>query len=101
VPFVPDARTLGAGGNFTFSTDLGDLDLLAVPAGVAGYDELAILAEPIRLGDTVVLVAALDDLIRMKRSTGRAKDQAEVEILAALRDELSETPNRPPSAAGR
>jgi hypothetical protein len=102
VPFVLDARTLAAGGNFTFTTDLGDLDLLAVPAGVAGYDELARLAEPIRLGETVVLVAALGDLIRMKRSTGRAKDQAEVEILAALRDELSQTPNRtPPRAAGR
>jgi hypothetical protein len=34
-------------------------------------------------------VAALDDLIRMKRAAGRAKDRAEVEILAALREERS------------
>jgi hypothetical protein len=34
-----------------------------------------------------VRVATLDDLIRMKRATGRAKDTADVEILSALRDE--------------
>lgn len=37
-----------------------------------------------------VLVASLDDLMRMKRAAGRAKDRAELEILAALRDELEE-----------
>ena len=87
VPFLLDARTLLAGANFTFSTDLGDLDLLASPAGVAGYDALARSAELVDLGDVAVLVATLDDLIRMKTAAGRAKDRAEVEILAALRDE--------------
>lgn len=87
VPFLLEARTLLAGANFTFTTDLGDLDLLALPAGVAGYDELARSAELVDLGDTSVLVTALDDLIRMKTATGRAKDRAEVEVLAALRDE--------------
>src|SRR5687767_11802147 len=37
VPFILDARTLEAGGNFTFSTDAGALDILACPAGVGGY----------------------------------------------------------------
>lgn len=87
VPFVLDAGTLLAGANFTFVTDVGDLDILALPAGVAGYDELAPSAELVELGDISVLVATLGDLIRMKLATGRAKDRAEVEILAALRDE--------------
>lgn len=87
VPFLLDARTLLAGANFTLTTDLGDLDLLALPAGVAGYDELARSAELVDLGDISVLVTTLDDLIRMKTAAGRAKDRAEAEILAALRDE--------------
>jgi hypothetical protein len=87
VPFLLDARTLQAGGSFTFTTDVGDLDLLAVPAGVGGFDDLARSAERVDLGDVTVMVATLDDLIRMKRAAGRAKDRAEVEILAALRDE--------------
>ena len=87
VPFLLDARTLLAGASFTFTTDLGDLDLLALPAGVAGYEELARSADLVDLGEASVLVATLDDLIRMKASTGRAKDRAEVEILAALREE--------------
>lgn len=90
VPFLLDAGTLLAGANLTFTTDLGDLDLLALPAGVAGYDELARSAELVDLGDTSVLVTTLDDLIRMKTAAGRAKDRAEVEILAALRDERDE-----------
>lgn len=91
IPFLPDARTLLAGANFNFTTDLGDVDILALPAGVAGYDELAQSAELVDLGDVSVLVATLDDLIRMKTAAGRAKDRAEVEILAALRDERDET----------
>jgi hypothetical protein len=86
-PFLLDARTLQAGGSFTFSTDVGDLDVLAVPAGVRGFDDLAGSAERVDLGEVTVLVATLDDLIRMKRAAGRPKDRAEVEILAALRDE--------------
>ena len=35
-----------------------------------------------------MLVASIDDLIRMKRAAGRAKDLIEVEVLAAVRDEL-------------
>jgi len=87
VPFVLDRRTLQAGGSFTFSTDLGDIDILAIPAGVAGFDELARSAETVDLDGFTVQVATVDDLIRMKRAAGRAKDRAEVEILSALREE--------------
>jgi hypothetical protein len=90
VPFMLDGRTLLAGANFTFTTDVGDLDVLAIPAGTDGYDELAATAQEIDLGGFTVLVATLDDLIRMKRAAGRPKDRAEVEILAALRDELGD-----------
>jgi hypothetical protein len=87
VPFLLDARTLLAGANFTFVTDVGDVDVLALPAGVEGYEELEANAERVELDGVTVLVATLDDLIRMKQAAGRAKDRAELEILAALRDE--------------
>jgi hypothetical protein len=89
VPFLPDARTLAAGSNFTFTTTAGPLDLLGSPAGVRGYDELAANAEHIDVGGVMVAVADLDDLIRMKLAAGGPKDRVEVEILGALRDERS------------
>jgi hypothetical protein len=87
VPFVPDAETLEAGDHFTFTTDLGDLDCLGIPAGTLGYDDLVKTAIDIDLDGLVVAVASLDDLIRMKRAAGRPRDLAELEILGALREE--------------
>lgn len=37
-------------------------------------------------------VAALDDLIAMKRAAGRPKDRIELEILGALREEIDRRP---------
>ena len=88
VPFILDAKTLEAGGNFTFETRAGALDILAVPAGTRGYDDLVANATPADLGDGLVVdIWSLDDLIRMKRAAGRPKDRIELEILAAVREE--------------
>jgi len=40
LPFQLDAASLERGFNFTFATTAGDVDLLGLPAGVDGYDEL-------------------------------------------------------------
>lgn len=88
VPFLLDERTLAAGDHFTFATDAGGLDCLGTPAGTKGYDDLARTAESIEIGDHVVKVAPIEDLIRMKLATGRAKDRIEVEILGAVREEI-------------
>lgn len=88
LPFRLDARTLANGDSFTFTTDVGWLDILATPSGVSGYDELARTADAYQLWGHQVLVASLDDLIRMKRAAGRPKDLLAVEELAALRSEL-------------
>lgn len=90
VPFVLDAKTLEAGDHFTFQTDLGDLDCLGIPAGTLGYDDLRANAVDVDLDGTVVAVASIDDLIRMKRAAGRPRDLAELEILGALREEVSD-----------
>lgn len=89
-PFVLGGRTLRDRDSFTFETDLGAVDVLATPSGTAGYDDLAAAADLLDVGGVTVPVVALDDLIRMKRAAGSAKDRAEVEILIALRDEITE-----------
>ena len=93
VPFLLDARTLASGQNFTFVTDDGPLDVLGLPSGVNGFDELSRNAVEFDVGDGFTIpVCDLDDLIRMKRAAGRRKDQIELEVLAAVRDELDEGP---------
>jgi hypothetical protein len=100
LPFRLDARTLRAGDSFTLTTDLGPIDIIGTPAGTLGYVELARTAEPFSLFGYRVLVASVDDLIRMKRAAGRPKDLLAVEELGALRDELEITRRRPRGKRG-
>jgi hypothetical protein len=89
LPFRLDVQTIRNGDTFTFVTDAGDLDILATPAGSSGYEELARNAVPMDLETVRVEVASLDDLIAMKRASGRPRDLIHVEILVALRDEIA------------
>jgi hypothetical protein len=88
LPFRLDAQTLRNGDSFTFSTTLGDLDILATPAGTRGFDDLVTSADRYEIDGLSIRVASLDDLIRMKRAAGRTKDLLALEELGALRDEL-------------
>jgi hypothetical protein len=88
LPFHLDATTLARGDAFTFATDIGAIDIMATPAGTSGYEDLARTADAFELFGQRVLVASIDDLIRMKRASGRTKDLLTVEELGALRDEL-------------
>jgi len=84
VPFVPDAATLRSIEVLTLATRLGDLDVLARPAGAPTYEALRRGAERYDLGGFSVLVAAVEDLIAMKRAAGRPKDLADVAELEAI-----------------
>ncbi len=88
VPFLLDAQTLERGDHFTFDTKFGDLDCLGIPAGSKGFQELVDGSTEMAVGSVRVRVASLHDLIRLKRAAGRPKDLVEVEILAALREEI-------------
>lgn len=88
IPFLLDGRTIEAGDSFAFDTDAGALDCLGTPSGSGGYETLIANSTSTDLGNVTANVAALEDLIRMKRAAGRPKDRVELEILGALRDEI-------------
>jgi hypothetical protein len=90
LPFQPDARALKSGSNFTFTTDLGDLDVIGWPDGISSYDALVRAALPMRIGRQEVLVASIDDLIRMKRAAGRPKDVAGALALEEVKRQLGD-----------
>lgn len=69
---------------------LREVDVFADPP--IEYAELRSRADLVELGEVTVPVASLDDLIDMKRSTGRPQDLADVESLKRLRDRRREGP---------
>jgi hypothetical protein len=75
VPFLLDAKTLENGGNFTFLTRYGSLDILAEPAGAPPYRQLRSDATVVGIRGHDVRIASLDHLIAMKEASGRPKDK--------------------------
>jgi len=88
LPFRLDAETLTSRERVSFTTDVGWIDIMATPAGTAGYDDLSRTAEVFTLFGHRVMVASVEDLIRMKREAGRPIDLRVVEELGALREEI-------------
>lgn len=93
LPFILDAKTIAMGDSFTFDTVAGSVDCLGTPSGTHGYRDLVVNAKEMDLGEGLlhILVVSVDDLMRMKRAAGRAKDVAELAILAAIKDEQAKS----------
>ena len=76
-----DDRTFRGVSTLTFITRFGPFDVLFEPSGAPAYDELREHAVVVRRFDRDVAVASVEDLIAMKRSTGREKDASHLTIL--------------------
>lgn len=85
---VLDAEAFESGNRFTFETDAGILVCVGTPTGSGGFLDLIQGATQMVLDSGPIPVAALEDVIRLKRASGLADDLVEVEILAALREEI-------------
>jgi hypothetical protein len=86
IPFRVDAETLRKGLNFTFTTDVGPLDLLGEVAGVGGYSEAKTDAVIYEVLGSKCAVLSLDRLIASKRAAGRTKDLLAIPELEAIRE---------------
>lgn len=84
LPFQIESQTLAAGRNFTFESDLGFFDILGHADGMRSYDRMRADAKPDVAWGFPIRVASIDDLIRMKRAAGRAKDRLMVEELVVI-----------------
>lgn len=82
----PSAVLLGSSDQWHLITDHGALDVIAPPAHLGPFVEMLARAHQTPLGDLTVPIAHRDDLIRMKRASGRPQDRADVELLEALDD---------------
>jgi hypothetical protein len=87
LPFQIDAKTLAAGSNFTFDSEVGPFDILGHADGMRDYETMRAAAVREELWDVPVRVASIDDLIGMKRAAGRPKDKAMAEELIALAED--------------
>lgn len=87
LPSLLDAKTLEEGANFTFSTRLGSVDLLAFPTGAPTYEKVREAADTVDIGGFPVRVASLDHLIAMKEAAGRTKDKLMATEYRDLADE--------------
>jgi hypothetical protein len=88
LPFRLDFATLRNGLNFTFITDVGDLDLLGEVAGGGTYEALLPHSREIEAFGLKCLCVNLDHLITLKRAAGRPKDKPAIAELEALYEEL-------------
>lgn len=86
LPFVFDWSTLQQGTNFTFTTSLGDVDLLGEVKGLGQYDDLVQTSITVDLDGYPTKVLSIPSLIVAKQAAGRPKDEAGLHVLYALQE---------------
>ena len=86
LPFILDAETLRKGLNFTFTTDIGVLDLLGEVRGVGFYEDVFAGSITYELFGYPFPVIDIGKLIAAKRSAGRPKDLIAIPELEAIQE---------------
>jgi hypothetical protein len=73
-----DPAVLANGASFTLDTDAGPVDYLNDVPGADDYDALRARAVETEAAGVRVRVAGFDDVIRMKRASGRPQDLRDI-----------------------
>jgi hypothetical protein len=76
-----DAAMLPRAALWQFATRHGDIDVMHDPPGSARFSRLRERALVISLGEHPIPIASRDDLIAMKRASGRPVDLADIAAL--------------------
>ena len=84
LPFILDAETLRRGLNFTFSTNVGNMDLLGEVRGVGLYEDVLAGSVIFELFGHPFAVIDIGKLIAAKRAAGRPKDLIMLPELEAI-----------------
>jgi predicted nucleotidyltransferase len=84
VPFAADAATLRRVRLLTLNTIDGPLDVMVQPDGAPPYAKLRVRSELLDVGGILVRVASVEDMMAMKRASGRPKDVLDLEELEAI-----------------
>jgi len=84
LPFIFDVKSLEMGLNFTFSTDVGDIDLLGEITGIGNYDAVVKYSETLEIYGISCQVMTIEGLIKSKKAISRSKDIAVIKELEAL-----------------
>lgn len=88
LPYIFDETTLQNATNFTFETELGDIDLLGEVAGIGNFVEVEASSILMDLFDYKVKVLSIEGLILAKRAAGRPKDLLVLPELEAMQESL-------------
>lgn len=90
IDIVLDAETIAGFASLATSTPYGRLDVVLLPTGTRGYDDLARGAtrELVTDDGLVVSVAALADVVRSKAAAARPKDIAQLPLLREALEEI-------------
>jgi len=88
LPFIFDESSLGNGTNFTFETNIGDIDLLGEVKGLGDYANAVVRSVTYDIYGAQVKALDLNALIDTKTAAGRPKDQLVLPELLALREAL-------------
>lgn len=86
LPFILDAATLKNGLNFTFTTDIGDLDLVGEVRGIGQYEDVFAGSLTVDLFGYRFAVIDIGKLILAKRAAGRPKDLIALPELEAIQE---------------
>lgn len=88
LPYIFDETTLQNATNFTFGTEVGDIDLLGEVVGVGDYSAVEKMSITMQIFDCELKVLSVEGLILAKRAAGRPKDLFVLPELEAMQETL-------------
>lgn len=84
-----DGAMLGGFQNLSLDTQHGQIDLVLLPDGTRGYEDLVRSATRLRVAEELeVWVADLADVVRSKAAAGRSKDHAQLPVLRETLEQI-------------